>query len=156
MRYAASAFKKCMFFSVFYSVLSSVPVAFIGYAKQNEENKLFAVIIPVVFWLGLIGEQFFMWRADYYRKMLENKNGRYPERIRGKPGIFSVFKTTQGAVADVLFLISLAVFAFFAFRKVGEGSLQYILIGFAILSFRLHCTFNGINYRYKKLLTKGR
>ena len=152
MRDAALVFRQCIFFSVLCSVLSSVPIALISIAKGSEESKILGLLIPAVFWLGLSGEQFFFWRANHYRKMLEKQNGRYPKRIRGKPGIFSLFRTTEGMAADVLFLISLIVFIVIASFGVGKEALQCIMICCVILSFRLHCIFNGINYRYYKIL----
>lgn len=154
MRSSASVFRRCIMFSILCSVLSSVPVALIPFVRGNGDNKVFNIIIPVIFWLGLIGEQFFIWRANRYRKILEKKNSRYPKRIRGRPGVFSVFRSTEGMVADALFLICLIVFVVFALLHKGESVLQYILIFCMILSFRLHCIFDGINYRYKKLLTE--
>ena len=138
MRRTVSLFRQCIFFSVLCSFLSSIPIALISVAKGNEDNRVFAIIIPIVFWLGLIGEQ----------------NGRYPKRIRGRPGVFSVFRSMEGMVADLLFLLSLIVFVVIALLNKGEGTFQYILICCMVLSFRMHCTFNGINYRYKKLLTE--
>lgn len=152
MRYTASTFRQCIFCSVLCSVLSSIPIALIPLAKENESNKALGILIPVVFWLGLLGEQLFIWRANYYRKVLEKKNGRHSKRIRGRPGVFSALRSMEGLVADLLFLISLTVFVVVALLNKGDGILQYILICCVILSFRLHCTFNGINYRYKKLL----
>ena len=154
MRRTVSLFRQGISFSVLCSFLSSIPIALIPMAKVNDSNRALDMLIPIVFWLGLIGEQFFIWRANYYRKVLEKKNERYPKRIRGRPGAFSVFRTTEGIVCDLLFLLSLTVFIVIALKNKGEGVLQYILIGFMVLSFRLHCTFNGINYRYKKLLTE--
>ncbi len=154
MRRTVSLFRQCISFSVLCSFLSSIPVALIPVAKGNEDDRVFAIIIPIVFWLGLIGEQAFIWRANYYRKVLEKQNGRYPKRIRGRPGVFSVCRSMEGMVVDLLFLLSLIVFIVIALLNKGEGAFQYILICCMVLSFRLHCTFNGINYRYKKLLTE--
>lgn len=154
MKKTVSIFNRHIVCSVLCSFLSSVPIVLIPVAKGNEDNKVFAVMIPIIFWLGLTGEQFFIWRANFYRKKLQQTNGRYPKRIRGRPGVISFFMTLEGMAADLLFLVSLIVFVVIALLHKGESVLQFILIFCLILSFRLHCTFNGINYRYKKILTE--
>lgn len=155
MKKTVSIFNRHIVCSVLCSFLSSVPIVLIPVAKGNEDNKVFAVMIPIIFWLGLAGEQFFIWRANFYRKKLQQANGRYPKRIRGRPGVISFFMTPEGMAADLLFLVSLIVFVVIALLHKGESVLQFILIFCLILSFRLHCTFNGINYRYKKILSRS-
>lgn len=154
MRKAASAFRLRVFFSVVCSILSSAPILLIPIAKGNGEGGALDALIPAAFWLGLIGEQISIWRANACRKTLEKKRERHPKRIRGRPGAFSPFRTTEGAVCDLLFLLCLIVFIVAALLHKGEGALQYVLIFCMVLSFRLHCIFNGINYRYKKFLAK--
>lgn len=154
MRKAASVFRRCVSFSAVCSILSSVPILLIPIAKGNEKSGVFGIMIPAAFWLGLIGEQISIWRANGCRKTLEKKRERYPKRIRGRPGVFSPFRTTEGAACDVLFLLGLIVFIVVALLHKGEGALQYVLIFCMVLSFRLHCIFNGINYRYKKFMAK--
>lgn len=149
-----SAFENYISLSVICSVISSISMAFIPIEKSNEDNKVIIFIIPIIFWLGFIAEQFFVWRANHFRKVIEKKSARYKNGIRGRPGIISLFKTKEGIASDMLFLVCLIVLIVITVMNVGESHLQYIISSLVVLSFRLHCIFDGINYRYKKLLTE--
>ena len=147
-------FKRCVFFSLLSSVLSSLSIAFIPIASMHDANKMLTIIIPLVFWAGTVCEQSFMITASRYRKNIETSSKQDLKRIRGRPGVISVFKTIEGTVADVMFLISLVVTIVMTSLNIGSETLQYIAICCAVLLFRLRCTFNGINYRYIKILTE--
>lgn len=152
MIHTISAFENYISLSVICSIISSISIALIPIEKSSEDNKAIVFIIPIIFWLGFIAEQFFIWRANHFRKVIEKKGERYQKRIRGRPGIISLFKTKEGIASDMLFLVCLIVLIVITVMNVGESRLQYIISTLLVLSFRLHCIFNGINYRYKKLL----
>ena len=139
--------------SVIASIISSVSImacAFLG--KSDNIDQVIKIIFPLVFWIGLLIEQYFIWNANSFRKKLESE-GKL-RRIRGKPGAVSILQTEEGAIADLILVISLIVFVILLLFGIGKGFPQYLFIFFVVLSFRMHCILNGKNFRYKKYLAK--
>ena len=139
--------------SMVFSLISSASIiACILIGTDEATNKVLRLVFPIVFWLGLIAEQVFIWKANSLRKHFEatgKKRG-----IKMNPGIISILQTEAGAIADIVFAISLVVFVILMATGVGEKAIQYIFIFLLVLSFRLHCILNGKNFRYKKFLAK--
>lgn len=153
MKQKCKEYMQLLNFSVVCSFLSSVSILTCIFVGLNEEaDKIIRFIFPFIFWFCLIAEQALFWKANLIRKQIEI-SGEY-RKIRAKPGIVSVSKTRNGAIADLLLLISLILLVLFVLTGLGEKVIQYILIFLLVLSFRLHCILNGKNFRYKKYLAK--
>ena len=137
--------------SIGFSVLSSVAITLCFWGVRSAElNDIFRFIIPIIFWTCLIAEQICIWRANALRKRLES----IPEyKVQtGKPGIISFMQTKAGKVADVLFAVSVVLYIAFEIAKFGTRSYQFIVLAIIVLSFRMHCTLNGKNFKYKEYL----
>lgn len=139
--------------SIVFSVVPSASIIACIFIGTNEAtNKILRLVFPMVFWLTLIAEQVFIWRANSLRKYFEETVKK--RRIRMNPGIVSILQTEAGAIADIVFAVSLVVFVILMATGIGEKAIQYIFIFLLVLSFRLHCILNGKNFRYKKFLAK--
>lgn len=139
--------------SIVASIISSISIiasAFIG--KNGSTDKAIQVSFPLVFWVGLIAEQVLIWNANSIRNKLEAE-GRL-RRIRGKPGVLSILQTEEGAITDLILILSVTAFVILLLFGIGKGFVQYLFISLIVLSFRLHCIFDGKNFRYKKYLAK--
>lgn len=136
----------CSFVSSF-ALLSCI---FIG--MNDISDKIIGIIFPIIFWIGLIAEQVLIWKSNAVRKEIENIGK--TRKFQGRPGIINIWKNRYGAIADIVCLVSLLLLALFMIIGIGEKTIQYILIFLLVLSFRLHCIFNGQNFRYKKFLEK--
>lgn len=139
--------------SIAASIVSSISIlgiAFIG--KELAFEKLIQIIFPIIFWVGTIIEQAMIWSANSIRNKLETE-GRL-RRIRGKPGVLSILQTEEGAITDLILILSVIAFVILLLFGIGKGFVQYLFISLIVLSFRLHCIFNGKNFRYKKYLAK--
>ena len=130
-------------YSMVSSVISSSALLLCFWGIQREK-EIFAIIIPIVFWVGLILEQCFMWEAN----RIFNKF----KKVRCLPGIISICKTQLGFISEIVFLVTLIGFIVLFVGRWGEQFFQYILLFFIVLSFRIHCIANGKNYRYKNNL----
>lgn len=139
--------------SIAASIVSSISIlgiAFIG--KELAFEKLIQIIFPIIFWVGTIIEQAMIWSANSIRVKLEAE-GKL-RRIRGRPGALSILQTEEGAITDIIIVVLIIVFVILLLFNLGKGLLQYLFISFIVLAFRLHCIFNGKNFRYKKYLAK--
>lgn len=134
----------------FVSSASIIACIFIG--ENDTTNRVLKFVFPIVFWIGLIAEQFFIWKANSIRKQIEASVGK--RRIHMKPGIISFLQTEAGAITDIVMAISFIVLVILMALGTGEKAIQYIFIFLLVLSFRLHCILNGKNFRYKKFLAK--
>ncbi len=137
-----------------FAVISSLSVLLIVINVEDSKKIIVSVAASLMFWLGLIAEQLFVWSANKQRKKLEQSVGSYKDR--GLPGIFSFFKTKMGLVADVAFILSTVTYIILFAGNWGEDTVQYIFLFLMVLSFRLHCIANGKNYRYIHYLQKRR
>ena len=133
--------------SIVCSVLSSLSLLTAILVNNEGKNREILIAFGLVFWIGLILEQVFFWRANRLMRIAITRDRR---RIRGKPGIISLSTYMVGLVVDAVFIISLIAFIVCIAFGLGESLMQYIFICFMVLSFRLHCFLNGRNYKYKK------
>jgi len=135
------------------SVVSSLSVLAAVFVNTEGKNKVVLIVFASVFWITLVLEQVFFWKADRIMKELVRLENR---KLRSKVGIFSIAASGAGLVADVIFAVSLIALIICAGFSIGEELLQFILICLMVLSFRLHCFLNGKNYKYKSIVKKGR
>lgn len=146
----AKRFKRNVRLAMISSFVSSLAVLFTIGEGNESARKILTIIASLIFWLGLVAEQLFIWRANRQRKTLESSiQGR---KMQGLPGICSFFKTRLGMIADVVLLLS--VILFIVLSGTENEVLQYIFLFFIVFAFRLHCTANGKNYGYNKYLSK--
>lgn len=153
MRYVIERFVRLVKYSLVSSVLSSSAVLLCIWGVQNEQT-IAEIIIPIIFWAGLIFEQYFLWDANRLLKKIEKNNK--IKKIRNLPGIISIAKTRLGLIADCVLISALIGFVILFIGNLGEHFTQYILLFFIVLSFRIHCIANGKNYRYKNYLLHER
>lgn len=130
------------------SVISSLSLLAAIMVNSEGKNRGVLIAFGLLFWVGLILEQVFFWRANRLMRFAIAKDRR---RIRGKPGIISLSTYMEGLVVDVVFIISLIALIICIAFDLDESLMQYIFICLMVLSFRLHCFLNGRNYKYKKL-----
>ena len=113
----------------------------------RTEAEIFLYLIPTIFWLALILEQVFIWKANsILKKIVEKEKIR---KIQAKPGIIAPFQTKLGVIADISFIVSLVVFTVLVILNWGNDWLQFVCLFLIVLSFRVHCIANGKNYYYK-------
>lgn len=141
--------------SIVFSFLSSLavlPIMFIG--EDEHTNRLIRILFPIIFWICTVFELVFIFTANSIRKELE----KYPENRKFKRhmGLVNFFSNKTAAKVDLIFLILMLVFLLMNIFGLGEKIVQYVILFMLILSFRVHCTLNGKNYRYKKYLKKQR
>lgn len=139
--------------SLVYSLISSfaiLPVMFLG--EDEFKNQIIKIIFPVIFWLCTVFELVFIITANSIRKELENNPGN--KKFKRRIGVISFFSNKFAANVDLIFIVSLIVFLVMSIFGLGEKVVQYVLMFILILTFRVHCTLNGKNYRYKRYLRK--
>jgi len=142
-----------LYSSLLCSLISSMAVLLCVPAEISK-SEMYVNFIPIVFWIGTILEQLFMWNANitYKRLVRIDDTPKDNDRI----GIISIGKTRLGKIADLAFVISIIVFLILYIGRWGKENIQFILLFFIIFSFRVHCITNGKNYRYKENLLHKR
>lgn len=140
--------RKNLYLSIVSSVISSLSLMAAILVNSEGENKITLFVFGALFWIGLVIEQIFFWRSYVFMKEIAFQSKRL---LKGRAGIFTFAASTEGFIADVVFAISLIALVICAVFSLGETILQYILICFIVLSFRMHCILNGKSYRYKEI-----
>ena len=139
--------------SIVSSTVSSFSIIASAFVENNgNEDKVIRILVPLVFWFGLIAEQILIWSANSVRKKLEAEN-----KVRithDRAGVISIPKTLEGKTTDIIMILSVMAFVVLFCFEIGEGFIQHLFVALIVLSFRLHCIFNGKNYIYKKYLAK--
>lgn len=142
---------KSIILAIIFSVLSSVMLLAIIFTENETKIAAFLKIFsPTMFWIMLLGEQFFIWRANGMRKKIQK--ARY--KSVALPGIVAFMQTGAGTVADIFCGVSIILFVITSLCDIGSNTTQYLLIFLIILTFRLHCILNGKNFRYKLYLSR--
>jgi len=149
------SFSQNISFSILFSFFSSLavlPIMFIG--KDEHINQLIKILFPIIFWMCTVFELVFIFTANSIRKEIE----KFPEnrKFRRSMGLVNFFSNKIAAKVDVTFMLSLLVFLIMNIFGLGENIVQYVVLFILILTFRVHCTLNGKNYRYKRYLKKQR
>lgn len=155
MRQMITRFSQTLSKAILFSFISSLGIL-LCIALQNVENinKVFVFLIPLIFWVGLFFEQLFFWQANALRKKIED-TGQF-RRARGRPGIISFLRSEWGFIADLTLTVSLIVYLVLWAGNWGKNIIQFIILFFIVLSFRLHCIVNGKTFRYNLYLKKRR
>ena len=136
--------------SAVFSVLPSLAIPFIVFSL-NDNTKPVQIMISLLFWLGLIGEQVCFWLANSrLKKLIPFIKSRFKPKI----GLISPFSTSIGAIADIAFAVSFIAFVILCVFEIGKDNIQSILLFLLVLSFRLHCILNGKNFWYSNLLSR--
>lgn len=129
--------------------ISSIAVLLVGLTTINKEfSDRATIIVPIIFWVGLILEQIFIWTANSIRKK-ESRN------IKCLPGIISFFKNSEGTVSTLVCAISFTVYVILMCLHKWD-IIQFVLLFLVIATFRMHCILNGCNYEYIKKITEER
>lgn len=119
--------------------LSTVLLPFIG-----EEQKIFAYIAGVLFWIGIVsGFINYLLLYRHEKKMLDMK------KSKGKlPAGCAFFRNRFAGIADSIFIISLGGTIFFAVRSGKYGIWEWIMLFFCISSLYYHFLLNGKVFQY--------
>ena len=122
----------------------------------TSTQKVFAILLAALFWIGLIAEIVFFVLADKQCNMIEDrliKEG--SKSFKGtKIGVISFFTCKEAMVADVLTGLSLIAIILMIILKVTNDWLFVIVAVIFFFSFNLHCFLNGRNYKYIKEIKK--
>lgn len=135
-------------------LISGISLIFIPLVdlSGSTSQKVFAMIVAAVFWLGLVTEIVFFILANRQCKAIEKgltkKNGK---SFKNAPvGVISFFQCREAMVADIISALSLVVLIMLIIFNVSN---DWIFVCFAVtffLSFNIHCFLNGKNYKYLK------
>lgn len=139
--------------SIIFSCVSSASLLLCIFAVRSD-LQIYLFLIPVIFWFGLIAEQVFFWKANSILKQIINTG--QVRRLNTKLGIIAPLQTELGAMADLIFVVSLIVFVILLIGNWGNGLFEFIFLFLIVLSFRIHCIANGKNYWYKKYFSRRR
>lgn len=124
--------------------------------EGTTQQKIFALILAALFWIGMIVEIVFFVLADKQCNMIEDrliKEG--SKSFKGtKIGVISFFTCKEAMVADVLTGLSLIAIILMIILKVTNDWLFVIVAVIFFFSFNLHCFLNGRNYKYIKEIKK--
>ena len=115
-----------------------------------------AYLIALLFWGSIIAEIVFSRRCRKTRKAMEYRLFKHKPLRYSYPGVISFFKNREATVADIVLFASAICIAVLIWLHVKIGWLILGGISLFFLSFNLHCSLNGRNYRYYKAYAKSR
>lgn len=148
--------KRLFFVQIILFIMSAVSIIFIPYAYSLEERMKNRVsyIIAGTFWIclliGIILIFLISSITGTYKKMYDIEVGK-----KHIPGIFKFWSNMEAKVAIICFVIGfLLVISDVVFDYMNEICIM-ISFAFMLISFYIHCIFDGFNYRYYKILKKG-
>lgn len=119
-------------------------------------QKVLALIVAGLFWIGLIVEIVFFVLANKQCNLIEErliKKG--SKSFKGtKNGAISFFTCKEAMIADVLAGLSLLALILLIVLKFTNDWLFVIIAVIFFFSFNMHCFLNGRNYKYLKEIQK--
>lgn len=134
------------------SFISTIVLMLVPFAINKDGNNMgLLIVVPIVFWLFLFAEQYFVIMTTKSRKNVLKKynvNAKTKFRI----GLLSFYSTKQGKNIDTILLITLLIYFILTILRIDEMFLTCLLLTIIVFSFRCHCIFNGKNFRYIKIL----
>ena len=122
--------------------------------EGTKTQQMMAYIIAFLFWSSIIGELICVRLSSNERKRLERKfhNGR--EINQSLPGVFSFAKNRESKIADITLYLSVILLGIIIWTNIKTGWIIIGVVSILVLSFNIHCVFNGKNYRYLKEIRK--
>ncbi len=119
-------------------------------------QKTFAIVVALLFWLGLITEIVFFVLANKQCSVIEERLIKKGSKSFNdtKIGVISFFTCREAMIADILSAITLIVVILMIAFKVTSDWLFIIFAVILFFSFNLHCFLNGKNYKYLKEIQK--
>lgn len=131
------------FISTICVVVASIMISLIQFASVDgtKTQKIFSLVIAIVFWLSFACSQLFFWLIDFNRKKVGFGNGY-------KIGLISFFQNKEAKIADLSMIIFAFLVIILLFFRVDSGFIVTVSVALLFLSFIMHCYLNGKNYRY--------
>lgn len=117
----------------------------------SSARRIGAYILATLFWICIIIEGVFVYRATQERKWMEQKCFRSRALKYSQPGVISFFRNIEASIADVMLFVSAILVVILAWTQIKTVWMIMVGISILFLSFNLHCILNGKNYRYLKL-----
>jgi len=132
--------KKQELASILAFLLSSISFMFLYFAdyQKNSFTKVLGYILPSIFWLGLIIA--IIIQILLYRKLKVKVD-------KNKIGIISFFKNKYAMIFDVLMILFIIVTIILLIKNV-NNFISFLIISLLIISFEMHCVFNGKYFNY--------
>ena len=115
-----------------------------GDYKGSALAVFVAILVGVLFWLGLIAGIVLIMMINSHRK----KNAGANAKSTGRPGAFRFFSNRKAMIADIAMIVFLVVLIVLSFVRIKEQSLFMIAFAFFLFSLYMHCVLNGTNYQY--------
>ncbi|WBY64029.1 DUF1295 domain-containing protein [Thermocaproicibacter melissae] len=141
--------KRNLFFilSAISFLLMSATILVMPFAYENEiELKA----TGTAFWLFLILGFLFNFLSDRAQKAYQKELPENAEKMEGRVGLLSFFSNIPASISDAVLLAGiLAAFCMELFRpSLTTTYAVYVLLFFILLSFCMHCLFNGKKFRF--------
>lgn len=134
--------------------VSAVSLAVIPFSDLDTAGvpRVLAYVSAAVFWAGLLAEIIFYILAcrscSSIEKILKQNGSKTLKNQR--IGLITFFSCKEACVVDILCLVSFLMAVVMTIFNLNYSFLMAGIIVF-IISFNLHCFFNGKNYKYIKL-----
>lgn len=132
----------CISFGV--SAFSFV-LSFLGDYRGNAISVVFAVIIGVLFWLGLIAGAAFLFIINKHRK---KAGGKKTANRKKHIGAITFFSNRYAMIADIAMAVFLVLTILLGFIPGVAREFAMVSLSFFIFAVYMHCVLNGINYKY--------
>ena len=122
----------------------------------TSAQKVFALVLALLFWLGILCEILFFVLANKQCNIIEDRLiQKGSKSFKGKKiGLISFFSCREAIAADVLSIISLAAVILLIIFKATNEWLFIVIAAIFFFSFNLHCFLNGRNYKYLREIQK--
>lgn len=120
--------------------------------EGETKQQIISYIVAMLFWMSIFAEVLLARLSDRVRRKLERKLYRDKEIKNSMAGIFSFFKNTEAMIADIVLFVIVLLLGIIIWLHIKAIWVIIGTVSVLILSFSLHCIFNGRNYRYLKKL----
>lgn len=142
--------------SIIFAALSSVALVLVPFRNSlgEEQQKGFSVFIAIMFWGSLILEQYFFWISNTGRKKIQSRAFGGRKIVKSSVGIITFGSNKEARASDLSFIIAVVIMFLLIMFQIQNNWAVMIALAVLLLSFNLHCIFNGTTYRYIKAFHK--
>lgn len=120
----------------------------LGGDRLTDSISGYALAAGVMFWISVIMGIVTQCVLSYRRKAWYGIHHIRKGRTSHKIGVISFFKNVPAIVADIVAALSLIGLVIVMVVTNGTGYICYISVSLFVLSFSMHCIFNGKIYHY--------
>lgn len=135
---------------IFLLFMSSIFLIIPFAVNSNDSNNTKTLVLGILFWVSaLIGYISIIIASKFQKQCINEKNKKHIRKNK-RVGLITFFSNVPAKISDIIFIFSFILFVIINLTDLRFAYFAYIILFILVLSFNMHCLFNGRIYKFIK------